>query len=151
VLRKKPPPSERTRQNRKGTFRSPITSNQGMRIITASLVAAAVLLAGCTDDTNRPAASADRVESPTPHEKEQSFHLLIHCGLSYPLRFDGRSWLPVDKKLRRTHNPPEGFGGDENYDRGTIRVVDQDTLIYRSSTGVEVEYEPTERAAGGCR
>lgn len=82
--------------------------------------------------------------------KEEPFRLLVHCGLSFPLEFHERAWLPVDPALRRTINPPDGFGNDENYDVGTIRVIDDDTIIYTSSEGVEVEYEPTERRAEGC-
>lgn len=82
--------------------------------------------------------------------KEKPFRLLIHCGLSYPLEYQGRSWLPVDTQLRRTHNAPDGFGSDENYDLGTIRELDEDTIIYKSSEGREVEYEPTDRRARGC-
>lgn len=83
-------------------------------------------------------------------ETGQPFRLRTHCGLSVPLEFRNRFWLPVDPNRRQTHNPPEGFGGDENYDEGTIRVVDQDTIIYTSSNGVEVEYEPTNRRPGRC-
>lgn len=68
-----------------------------------------------------------------PRSKEKDFKLLLHCGLSNPLRFEGHEWLPVDPRLRRTHNPPDGFGSDENYDLGTIRVIDEDTIIYTSS------------------
>lgn len=81
---------------------------------------------------------------------DEPFTLPIHCGLSYPLRFDGRDWLPVDRWLRRTHNPPAGFGTDDNYDVGTVRRIDEDTIIYTSSEGVEVEYGPTARQAAGC-
>lgn len=83
-------------------------------------------------------------------EAGERFELLIHCGLSLPLEFNDRLWLPVDPRLRRTHNPPEGFGGDENYDVGTLRVVDEDTIVYTSSEGVEVEYEPTKRRPETC-
>ena len=89
-------------------------------------------------------------ESLRVRSSDKPFKLLVHCGLSYPLEFDGRNWLPVDTRLRRTHNPPEGFGDDENYDRGTIRRIDGDTIIYTSSEGVEVEYEPTTKRAEGC-
>lgn len=89
-------------------------------------------------------------ESLRVRASDEPFKLLIHCGLSYPLRFDGRNWLPDDPRLRRTHNPPDGFGNDENSDRGRIRRIDDDTLIYTSSEGVEVEYEPTDRQAEGC-
>lgn len=81
---------------------------------------------------------------------DEPFTLWIHCGLSYPLRFDGRDWLPVDRWLRRTHNPPAGFGTDDNHDLGAIRRIDDDTIIYTSSEGVEVEYGPTARQAEGC-
>lgn len=82
--------------------------------------------------------------------EDKPFRLLVHCGLSYPLRFQGRNWLPTDRKLRRTINPPDGFGSDENHDLGTIREIDHDTIIYTSSEGVEVEYEPTNRQEEGC-
>ena len=81
---------------------------------------------------------------------ELKFRLLTHCGLSYPLEFDDRFWLPVDRKFRRTINAPEGFYSDGYYDVGTIRRIDQETLIYTSSTGVEVGYELTNRRPGGC-
>lgn len=81
---------------------------------------------------------------------EQPFSLLTHCGLSYPLEFEDRFWLPVDQQLRRTINPPKGFHSDGYEDAGTIRRVDADTIIYTSSTGREVEYEPTEQGPGGC-
>ena len=82
---------------------------------------------------------------------ESNFRLLTHCGLSYPLEFGDRFWLPVDRKLRRTINPPEGFASDGFHDRGTIRRIDEDTLIYTSSTGIEVEYEPTNKRPRGCQ
>lgn len=81
---------------------------------------------------------------------EQGFRLVTHCGLSYPLEFAGRNWLPVEYKLRRTINPPEGFSSHSYYDKGTIRRIDDDTLIYTSSTGIEVEYAPTTTQGGGC-
>lgn len=90
-------------------------------------------------------------ESLQPRSADRPFRLLIHCGLSYPLRYRGRFWLPVDTRLRRTHNRPDGFGSDDNYDMGTIRQIDEDTIIYTSSEGVEVEYEPTKRRRNLCR
>lgn len=82
---------------------------------------------------------------------ERRFRLLTHCGLSFPLEYHDRFWLPVDPRLRRTHNPPQGFFSHGYYDRGTIRAVDKNTLIYTSSSGVEVEYEPSMTTrAGGC-
>lgn len=89
-------------------------------------------------------------ESLEPRAPDKPFRLLIHCGLSYPLEFDKRNWLPVDLRLRRTHNPPDGFGSDENYDMGAIRRIDDDTIIYTTSEGREVEYEPSHRRADGC-
>jgi hypothetical protein len=83
-------------------------------------------------------------------ERERRFRLLTHCGLSFPLEFAGRFWLPVDPQLRRTLNPPEGFASDGFFDKGTIRRIDRDTLVYTSSTGTSVEYEPTDRGPGGC-
>ena len=81
---------------------------------------------------------------------EERLRLLTHCGLSYPLTYQGQRWLPVERRFRRTHNPPEGFHSDGYYDRGFIQKVDEDTLIYTSSTGIAVEYEPTKRREGGC-
>jgi hypothetical protein len=81
---------------------------------------------------------------------ERRFRLLTHCGLSYPLKFQGRFWLPTDPELRRTINAPEGFSSHNYFDRGTIRRVDTDTVIYTSSTGVEVTYEPTTKVGQGC-
>jgi hypothetical protein len=81
---------------------------------------------------------------------ERKFRLLTHCGLSYPLEFDGRFWLPIDREFHRTINPPEGFYSNGYYDVGTIRRIDEESLIYTSSTGVEVAYEPTNKRPGGC-
>ena len=81
---------------------------------------------------------------------EERFRLLTHCGLSLPLSYEGQRWLPVDRRLRRTINPPEGFASDGYYDRGFIRRIDDDTLIYTSATGIEVEYEPTKKRGHGC-
>ena len=81
---------------------------------------------------------------------EEKFRLITHCGLSFPLEFDHQFWLPVDRKLRRTITPPDGFSSDGFYDMGTIRRIDRDTLMYTSSTGIEVEYEPTGKRPGGC-
>lgn len=82
---------------------------------------------------------------------ERPFRLLTHCGLSFPLRFQKQYWLPVNSKLRRTINAPRGFTSHGYYDRGTIQRVDEDTLIYTSSTGVEVGYEPaTVTTKPGC-
>ncbi len=89
-------------------------------------------------------------ESLRVRSSDKPFRLLIHCGFSIPLQFRGRNWLPVDKRLRRTHNPPDGFGADENYDMGTIRRIDEDTIIYTSSEGREVEYRPTDKPAENC-
>ena len=85
-----------------------------------------------------------------PRSPDRRFRLLIHCGLSNPFEFEGRNWLPVDTRLRKTHNPPKRFGSDENYDVGTMRRIDDDTIIYTSSEGREVEYEPTDRRAEVC-
>lgn len=122
-----------------------------MRMTLLSLVIAAGLLVGCTSDAGLPATSGNPVDTPTAGEEGQPFRLLIHCGLSVPLEFGNRFWLPVDTRLRMTHNPPDGFGSDDNYDMGTIRRVDEDTIIYTSSEGVEVEYEPTKRRRNLCR
>ena len=81
---------------------------------------------------------------------EKSHRLLTHCGLSFPLRFEKQSWLPVERGLRRTINPPDGFSSDGYYDEGTIRRVDDDTVVYTSSMGIEIEYEPTTKKRGGC-
>lgn len=81
---------------------------------------------------------------------ERPFRLLTHCGLSYPLTFHGQQWLPIDRDLRRTINQPEGFGSDGYYDKGTVRRPSATTLIYTSSTGVEVRYRPAQRRPGGC-
>jgi hypothetical protein len=81
---------------------------------------------------------------------ERKFRLITHCGLSYPLEFDDRFWLPVDRKFRRTINAPEGLYSDGCYDAGTVRRIDQETLIYTSSTGMEVEYQPTNKRPGSC-
>lgn len=81
---------------------------------------------------------------------ERKFRLLTHCGLSFPLEFDDRFWLPVDRQFRRSINPPEGFSSNGFYDVGTIRRVHQETLVYTSSTGVEVGYEPTNRRPETC-
>lgn len=81
---------------------------------------------------------------------ENRFRLLTHCGLSHSLEFDDRFWLPTDRKLRRTINPPKGFYSDGYYDVGTIRRIDHDTIIYTSSTGIYVEYEPTNQRPRGC-
>ena len=81
---------------------------------------------------------------------ERKFRLLTHCGLSHPMRFAKQFWLPVDPKLRRTVNPPRGFYSHGYYDIGTIRRIDQDTVVYTSSTGVEVEFEPTDETPKGC-
>ena len=109
-----------------------------MRSKLVSGAAVALLLTACAGDT------------PAPGTGGRPFRLLIHCGLSFPLEHEEQLWLPVDPRFRRTHNPPEDFGGDENYDEGTIRRVDEDTLIYTSSAGVEVEYAPTNKRPGGC-
>jgi hypothetical protein len=126
------------------------------------LALAALLLLGpaCGDSGSRrtlpteasaasPAEPAD-VQVPDDAGPSEPFKLLVHCGLSFPLRYEDRLWLPVDPELRRTINPPPGFGGDENYDHGTIQTFDDDTLVYTSSEGVEVEYEPTDQPQGGC-
>lgn len=121
-----------------------------MKIALGSLLVSLVLLSACTNRSDEPVTSTNPGDSPAPEQEGERFELLIHCGLSVPLEFDDRLWLPVDRRLRRTHNPPEGFGSDENYDVGTIRVIDHDTIIYTSSEGVEVEYEPTKRRPEIC-
>lgn len=103
---------------------------------TAALVAAVVLLvSGCSDALGA---------NDTPHR------LLTHCGLSFPILYEGRNWLPIDPELRATVNPPRGFSSDGYFDEGVVREVDHDTLIYISSDGEEVEYEPTGNRRGGC-
>ncbi len=100
-----------------------------------------------TPHTSPTAPTSEASGSPGDGEP---FRLLVHCGLSYPLEFDGRLWLPVDPELRKTINPPPGIRGDGIYDEGTIRTVDQDTIVYTSSGGIEVEYEPTVQPRDGC-
>lgn len=106
-----------------------------MRKWFASAVAILLLSAGCSDD---------------PAPDEERHRLLTHCGLSFPMRYEGQNWLPVDPDLRKTFNPPQGFSSDNYYDEGVVRRVDDDTIIYTSSSGTEVEYEPTDRKRGGC-
>jgi hypothetical protein len=81
---------------------------------------------------------------------EERHRLLTHCGLSFPMRYEGKNWLPTDPELRQTFNAPRGFSTDGYWDEGSVRSVDEDTLIYTSSGGTEVEYEPTKRERGGC-
>ena len=83
-------------------------------------------------------------------EGERRFRLLTHCGLGLPLEFQGEHWLPVNRKLRRTINAPEGFTSHGYYDVGTVRRIDRDSLVYTSSMGIAVEYEPTSRRSQGC-
>lgn len=81
---------------------------------------------------------------------EEKYRLITHCGLSFPLEYDHRFWLPVDRKLRRSVSPPDGFSSEGFADDGTVMPIDDDTLIYTSSTGIEVEYQPTRRRPPGC-
>ncbi len=81
---------------------------------------------------------------------EERHRLLTHCGLSFPMRYEGDNWLPVDPELRATFSAPDGFSSDDYFDEGSVRRVDDDTVIYTSSGGTEVEYEPTEKKPGGC-
>lgn len=125
-------------------------SVEGMiRIAGLALVISLATLTGCSDRVDQPRGST-AAKDPIAERREERFELLTHCGLSLPLEYRDRFWLPVDRHLRRTYNPPDGFGGDENYDIGTMRVVDDDTIVYTSSEGAEVEYEPTKRRPGGC-
>ena len=105
----------------------------------ALLLAIGVVAAGCS-----------RKEAGDPAAKGEAYALYIHCGLSNPLEFGGRTWLPIDPALRRLHNVPEGFGGDGNEDEGKMFRQDRDTLIYTSSTGQRVEYAPTKKMSEGC-
>lgn len=82
---------------------------------------------------------------------EQRHRLLIHCGLSFPMRYDGENWLPTEPELREGINAPRGFSSSDDYfDEGIVRRLDQDTVIYTSSRGIEVEYQATDRKRGGC-
>lgn len=81
---------------------------------------------------------------------EERHRLLTHCGLSFPMRYEGQNWLPTDPELRETFNAPRGFSSDGYQDEGSVRRVDEDTVIYTSSGGTQVEYEPTKRKRGGC-
>ena len=120
----------------------------------ALLLAISAPFSACTSDDTAsrptPSLSEDTGSSATVASTERPYRLLTHCGLSYPIKFDGRFWLPTDPELRDTVNPPEGFESGGFYDRGTIRRADDDTVIYTSSTGVEVEYEPTTEVPRGC-
>lgn len=48
------------------------------------------------------AVSGDRIETPASREDERPLRLRIHCGLSVPLEFRDRFWLPIDPALRQT-------------------------------------------------
>jgi hypothetical protein len=87
---------------------------------------------------------------PESDPDERLHRLLTHCGLSFPMHYEGRNWLPVDPELRETINAPGGFSSDGYFDEGAVREVDHDTLIYISSGGQEVDYEPTDKPRGGC-
>jgi hypothetical protein len=54
------------------------------------------------------------------------------CGLDFLADFDGSFWRPVAPGEGR---PPEFFRAE---DEGSIALVDFNTAVYRSSTGVEV-------------
>ena len=112
-----------------------------------------LILGSCTEK-QEPAPISSPAPTSTPRAerpKEEKFRLLTHCGLSYPLTYERQPWLPVEKRYRRTHNPPRGFESERYYDVGTIRRVDDDTIVYTSSMGVEVEYEPTRKKGHGCK
>jgi hypothetical protein len=81
---------------------------------------------------------------------ERRFRLLTHCGLGLPMELEGRYWLPVNRKLRRTINAPEGFTSHGYFDVGRVRRVGRDSVVYTSSTGVAVQYQPTSRRPQGC-
>lgn len=94
-----------------------------------------LLLSGCSEELG-------------PGEKRH--RLLTHCGLSFPMRYEGQNWLPEDQEWRETISAPRGFSSDGYFDEGKVQRVDDDTVIYTSSGGTEVEYEPTDRKRGGC-
>ncbi len=106
-----------------------------MKPMLASVLLAVAAIGGCSDSLA---------------DNERRHRLLTHCGLSFPMRYESRNWLPVDEELRKNSNPPPGFSSADYFDEDVVREVDEDTLIYVSSGGEEVEYEPTQKQRGGC-
>jgi hypothetical protein len=138
--------------SRPGNIVGILSVKGGMNRCIALTSVAIVLFAGCERDAD-PAVGRDGPSQTSPttaRQDETGFRLLTHCGLSYPMRFQGTFWLPVDQDLRKTINPPLGFASDGYYDEGTVRVVDDDTVVYTSSGGIQVEYAPTKKRPFGC-
>jgi hypothetical protein len=103
--------------------------------------------------TKVPAGSTLTLFVPEERElrsQERPFRLITHCGLALPVRFEREKWLPVNDRLARSVNPPDGFSSDGFYDHGTIRRIDRNSMVYTSSMGIEVEYAPTKKPLGTC-
>ena len=56
-----------------------------------------------------------------------------HCGLEWMTDFDGSFWRIIDKSYGK--DSPSFF---INGDRGTLTFEDDDSVVYRASTGEEV-------------
>lgn len=58
-----------------------------------------------------------------------------HCGLEWMTDFDGSFWRIVDRKSYGKHGPSFFI----NSDQGILTFEDEDSIVYRASTGEEVQ------------
>lgn len=66
--------------------------------------------------------------------------IYTHCGLDRTrIDFDGSFWDPVGETSDGQGNPPAGYANP--YDRGTIRLLPDDSAEYTSSQGVRLRLE----------
>ena len=66
----------------------------------------------------------------------------IHCGLQAVI-IDSAPWVPAEVPIDQGWVPVAvDEGHRDNFDHGTLVLVDRDTALYTSSGGTEVELRP---------
>lgn len=79
--------------------------------------------------------------------QQHPYLLNTHCGVT-GVYADGREWVPAVGQNTGRNGAPAGFEDPE--DLGSMTLVSEQRLQYRSSTGVTLQFVPGDIPAGEC-
>lgn len=134
----------------RASVRQTVTTSLGRAVV----LAAALLLGACGDDSDVPDGYRQSADGPAKADvndqppygpgaeagRSYDYVLYTHCGIEWS-RIDGVWWqsTPLDDG---NANPPAGWGNP--YDEGEIEIVGDTTAVYRGGPGAEIEFERTD-------
>lgn len=113
------------------------------RIGVWALLTTALVRGGCAEGPNGPSQASIDNEPPYGPGAEvgetYDYVLSTHCGIKWT-RIDG-VWWETNPLNDGSGNPPPGW--DNPWDAGEMKILDDDTAIYRGGPGAEVRFRRT--------